>query len=688
MPSVDGAPSSVRRRRELVLALPGLLAVAMGVVLAVFDGGFPPTVWYPAALFTLVLLTVSFVAASPALPRDRLILVGLAAYGLFVAWSFLGIAWADSPGDAWMASNRSLFYGLVLLLVATRPWRIASATAAVAIAGLGVGAIAIGVLLIGALGDDPTDLFLGGRLSHPAGYLNATANLWLIGYFPAVHLFAAGRIAWPVRVLALPVATVLLEMELLSQSRGAAIALGVTAVVYIAMTTSRWPALLTIATTVGLTALSFDVLTDVRDSVGRSGLASNFDDAIEAVALSALAALVLGLAVMAIALATRSTLERHRDRRLRVARWGDRALVLLALAAVVAGAVAIGAPKPWLDARWDDFKNSGYTRADNGETRFSGGLGSNRYDFYRVSLDQFEEHPIRGVGGDNFAAAYLRERRTLEAPRYPHSLAFRVLSQHGLVGTLLFVVFLVALVAASVRSRIRATREGAALVAGALAAFVAFFVHALGDWLWSFPALGVLAFALLAVAAGLRGDGDLETELGAGLRGALAGRTALAALVLAAAVGLAIPGIAARYTAAAYDDFRTDPNGALDRLDRAADLNPLSDEPLVAKGVILQRLGRPRAAIAPLEEAISRQGNNWFSRLELALARARIGQMARAATGLREAKRLNPLQPLLADTLRDLRAGERIDPIAVERELFGGLRERLRATDPDAGSTD
>ena len=39
-----------------MLVLPGLIVVAGGLLLALDDGGYPPTVWYPAALFGLVLL--------------------------------------------------------------------------------------------------------------------------------------------------------------------------------------------------------------------------------------------------------------------------------------------------------------------------------------------------------------------------------------------------------------------------------------------------------------------------------------------------------------------------------------------------------------------------------------------------------------------------------------------------------
>ncbi len=144
------------------------------------------------------------------------------------------------------------------------------------------------------------------------------------------------------------------------------------------------------------------------------------------------------------------------------------------------------------------------------------------------------------------------------------------------------------------------------------------------DWLWAFPALGVLAFAMLGVAARMddRPDG-LSAARGRPLP--LAARAVVGVVVVAAAVSLAIPGIAARYTTSAYQHFQDDPATALARLDRAADLNPLSDEPLVAKGVIEQRLGRPGQAVAPLREAIDRRPGNWFAHLELGLAEEATG---------------------------------------------------------------
>ena len=49
-------------------------------------------------------------------------------------------------------------------------------------------------------------LFLEGRLAEPLGYANATANLWLIAFWPALHLAIARDVAWPLRGLASAIA--------------------------------------------------------------------------------------------------------------------------------------------------------------------------------------------------------------------------------------------------------------------------------------------------------------------------------------------------------------------------------------------------------------------------------------------------------------------------------------------------
>ena len=134
--------------------------------------------------------------------------------------------------------------------------------------------------------------------------------------------------------------------------------------------------------------------------------------------------------------------------------------------------------------------------------RLGDGLASGRYDLWRVAALEFADHPVQGVGADNFAVGYARERNSHEEPLYPHSIELRLLSQTGLVGTGLFVAFLAFAVAAGIRSRgINPTR--AALASAGLLAFSYWFMHGSIDWFWEVPALAAPALAVLGLAGGM-----------------------------------------------------------------------------------------------------------------------------------------------------------------------------------------
>jgi Flp pilus assembly protein TadD len=149
---------------------------------------------------------------------------------------------------------------------------------------------------------------------------------------------------------------------------------------------------------------------------------------------------------------------------------------------------------------------------------------------------------------------------------------------------------------------------------------------------------------------------------------------------LAAAVSFALPGIAARYTSAAYDDFQKDPGKTLARLERASDLDPLSAEPLLAKALIARRLGLPGVAGDALERAIDREPTNWFAHFELALVDASSRRPAAARARLARAESLNPRQPLIALVREDLASGRRVDEAMIERRLYSQVRDRLTST--------
>jgi tetratricopeptide (TPR) repeat protein len=150
-------------------------------------------------------------------------------------------------------------------------------------------------------------------------------------------------------------------------------------------------------------------------------------------------------------------------------------------------------------------------------------------------------------------------------------------------------------------------------------------------------------------------------------------------VALLLAVSMALPGVAARYEAAAYDaSAQGSTQLAMDRLDQAAKLNFLSAEPLLAKGAIALRAGSIPLAAESFEEAIGREPDNWLARFELGMLLARQGRAAEAEREVIAARRLNPRQEQVGEVLARIERGKPVDPVVINEELGSSLSSKLR----------
>ena len=118
----------------------------------------------------------------------------------------------------------------------------------------------------------------------------------------------------------------------------------------------------------------------------------------------------------------------------------------------------------------------------------------NRYDFWRASLVGFEEHPIAGIGGRGFGPWYLQHGRSYETPARAHSLPLDVLLETGLIGFL-------PSPPPSPRSSSASSGAGTRLGVPRRSAPLPFSRFTpRGDWVWTFPAVGLPVFALVGLA--------------------------------------------------------------------------------------------------------------------------------------------------------------------------------------------
>jgi O-antigen ligase len=658
--------------------IPGLLAVAVFVAWSVAEGGFDQRAANPGALMLLGLLLATAIAYRRRLRHlPRLTLLALALFAAFTLWSYVSITWADVKDIAWEGANRTLLYLVVFALFSITTWRSRSAAIVLGFFSVAIAGVGLATVLTTAGSATPEASFIGGRLLEPTGYQNGSAALYLIALWPALYLSCCRWAPWPVRGLMFASAGVLVQLALIPQSRGALIALPLALVVYLLLVPGRVRALLAVGAIAAVTAVSLDPLLDVYRNPPSGDDVATLESAIGAIGLSAILLLAVGSVV--------AILDRQIELSQRTSWLLSRAVGVAVMIAVVAGAVVfereLGDPVSWTEERWEDFKNGSGAQFES--SRLGGSLGSNRYDYWQVAMSEFADRPLVGIGADNFAVPYLRERDSEEEPLNPHSLPVRVISQTGIVGATLFAGFLIAaLWSFGIARRADPGSRAPGLTVAATMPFVYWFVHGSADWLWELPALTAFSLGGLAIAGRIKPGAEalLESRRGerqAGRRGNPAGgplrwaAVALAAVaVAAAAVSYVLPWAAAVDVDAAAKSWGADSKAAFERLDRARGLNFLSAQPDIIAGTIAVRLDDDERVREAFTRALDREPNSWYSLMQLGALDALEGRRETALARLEEAARLTPRDPLVAVVLRRVRAGNPMPLDSINRQLL------------------
>jgi O-Antigen ligase len=662
----DLARARTSALRWAVCAIP---VIGVLVLWAADDGGYDSVTWLASGVGLTVLAIWSRIVFGAGQRLGRFGQIALVALALYVAWSFASIAWARDKGAALIGSDRALLYLLLFWLIAGLEWTRRRLELSFTLYVFGAGFVALATMVQLAVAPAP-QLLEAGQLASPLGYHNATAALGTIGAAGAILIGSSASQRPAVRAGLAAVAVACLEVSLLANSRGWLYTLPVVAVILLALAPHRgrlvvWAlipacgALATLPWVAHSWALAngahfgHQTVAGANETTAQAGL----------LAMVASAFVAWGLA--------RGQRRYELSRRGR--KWARRishafaALTVVAVAVAAAVAIQSGA----LARGWHQFATNAPQRA--GVSRFAE-LGSGRYDMWRVAATSFGQHPLGGLGQDNFAQAYVASRRTAEEPTWVHSLELRLLAHTGIVGFLVFAAFLVCgLVAYRRAGRLGDSRLKFALAA-ALVPVTVWVVHGSVDWFWEMPALSGAAFVFLAAAVALESSGPAPSvslpgraigtfvrpwrAVGRFGRPWQSPRTRAVGLASAAVAVLVLLGSAylgERALGQGRALAATRPASALHELALAAKLEPYSSTPLALGAGLELRARHASDALRWAHEGLRRDAGDWVLWLEDGLAAGAAGQPLAEHAALARAHALDPREPVIA--LAQRRAG-------------------------------
>jgi O-Antigen ligase len=600
----------------------GLVAAGM-VTAALAEGLFQPTGYAAASIVIWAAVITGLLGrALPSAPIGR----PAAAAGICLAGAaalaIASVGWADDQGRAFEEAVRVSFYtGLFALAVCTasrvgiRQWLegMTAGLAAVSVLGL------LAYLQPGLLTDAGNEVAnAAGRLSYPLGYWNGMGALFAV----AAVLLAHGGVEGQPRMLraaATALAPVALVGIWLAQSRGGAAAAAIGLVILLATSADRPRQSMSLV--IGIAAAG----ALVGAGEGMDALRNGLGDAAMRADGDRMSMLALGVALLAgsaaWALDGRGlSLEASRSVRL-----GIVAVVGIAL---VAGAIAVDPVERFREFKRPPDPASG-TAATAPDTSSNG-----RWQFWGAAVDAFESAPVAGVGAGGYEEYWARHASVPLFVRNPHSLTLQQAAELGSVGVLLLLGF-VSAIASAAWARLRARREGDGGVLIAVIAAAA--VGAAVDWTWEIPA----AFAPAVICAGLIAASAPRPRLrrDSYWLGAATVAAAWVAMVAGALVVLTEVELDQSRDAAAADRI----GEGIHRAEQARTVMPWSAEPYTQLALLEERRGDIEAALRNLEEAESRDSEDWRLPLIEARLQATRGDELAAWMALQRSRALSPM---------------------------------------------
>lgn len=645
----SGGGGSVAWRARLEESAAALSAPLLIGGLALAGGGFALGDRHIAGLAVwLLIAAVLVLGAAGRATLARPFYWGSGLIGALALLSAFSSLWSGSVELSVIEADRVLVYlgfFVAAFLIAQTGQARQRFGEGLAIALIGIAVLALASRLLPDVLSVSQGAGAGARLSYPLGYWNADGVTFGIG--AGLALWLSRRSLVPrLRWLAVALLPAVLLALYFTYSRGALLALAITAGCLIVLSRDRLWLLATLASGV------LGALPAVLVAQGKRSLAENIADShIAGQGALVLAVLVAGCLLAVLLFAGLRRLERGESAlagRAVAASRDPKVLkgVALALALVaVAAAIAVGG------RAWHQFSSNELSPPGSPQSHITGFSSSGRTEFWRVGLDAFAEDPVLGHGAGTYRFSWHLLRDNSVANLDAHSLYLQAFAELGVVGGVLVLAMVLTLLWTGFAAWRAARGWRRDLYAALLGAALAFAVCSAIDWFWQIAALaavfflatGVLVAARCAQLAPPRPSPDQrQSQRRYGL--------AIAGLAVAWVAALALVGpLLVELEIDSSNDAVREGNlaNAVSHAKTARSVEPWATSPLKQLALLAERQGNFAEAVDRLDQAIEREGDNWLLYYLRARVEHQAGDEAAALADQREALRLNPREPCL-----------------------------------------
>jgi O-antigen ligase len=585
-------------------------------------------------------------AIAGVIPRVRFVRttwIATAFLGAFLLWSWLAAGWSQSEERTLAEVARVATYAGTFLICAclvtrgsVRPLLGGIAAAIAVVSGLAVLSRLTPSLFPN---DTAAQFYATTRLRYPFDYSDgvgefAALGLPLLVYFASTARNLLGR---GLAAFGLPFVVLCLAMTV---SRGGILAAVVGLIAFLALAPDRIPKLLTVA----LTAVATGVLMGAL--LNRPGLRDKLYGFAPASQRSSMLAIVIVVAVLMVAAQVGIALLSRRWSRPRWLQFSRRAAQMIAggLAALVVIAVVVAIASGADHHVWEQFKQPN-PPTGNTYLRLLSVAGSHRYQYWQAAVAAFKTAPWKGIGPGTFEFYWAQHNTLSEFVRNAHSLWIETLAEDGIIGLALLAAFFGFVLIGGPR---RTVRSGPAIrgeLATAVACLFAFCAAAAFDWIWQIGVVPMIAMLLAAVVVSplsSRGDQDAAEAREPLVRPHAAIRLGLAAAALIALWAIAVPLASTVALRRSQSAAGRDPKAALSDASTAQSLEPGAASPRLQRALLREQLGDVAGASRAIAEAEAREPTNWRIWLVASRIATEADQPSQALAYYRRARALNP----------------------------------------------